>query len=253
MIKVCLNAALAVVLIAFIVLTARKREKGLSSSIINDDTDYDLLNATPLKPSTQQLALACKFINIMDLDFCPNVTSFGSNVVMNGFKRMPSEIGFLTQLTSLSVCSNMLTGTIPSTLGNLVNLKELNLERNKFTGTIPSTLGNLNQLTHLQMDTILVTGTVPSTFGNLVQLTSLYLMNIPELQGTIPSALCKSSPAGLNRQVIIDCKNIGCSCCRPFGFSTSCCRWCFWRKAVRDVRMKWSDVRMKWSDTTYTL
>ena len=189
--------------------------------------------ASQLTPTTQQLQLACKFFSQTDIEFCLSMTTAGGNVISNGFTTIPSEIGFLTQLTTLKISFNMLTGTLPSVIGYLTNLQEFYLERNKFTGTIPSTLGNLVQLTHLQMDNNLFTGTIPSSFGNLVQLTSLYLMWIPELRGTIPSTLCESSPAGHDNLVFIDCKNIECSCCRSFGVAERCCSWCFWWKIER--------------------
>ena len=112
------------------------------------------------------------------------------------------------------------------------------LERNKFTGTIPSTYGNLVQLTHLQMEDNLLSGTIPSSFGNLVQLTSFYLMDSPELRGTIPSTLCELSPDGHEKLIVIDCPNIECSCCRPFSFKTRCCPWCFWWKFTREIRKR---------------
>lgn len=230
--------ALTVVLIVFVVLTAENlKNRSLPHSIQNTETA--IATESPLKPTMQQLTLACKFFSEgdveMDLEFCQSLTDAGGNVRISGFTSMPSEIGFLTQLTRLHIDSNMLTGTLPSTLGNLVNLKYLSISRNKFTGTIPSTLGNLVQLTHLQMDSNTFTGTVPSSYGNLVQLTNLYVFDNPKLQGTIPSTLCESSPAGRETQVVIDCQNIECSCCRPFGFKKRCCSWCFWWKIKRKI------------------
>ena len=47
---------------------------------------------------------------------------------------IPSEIGNLTNLTSLWLYNNKLTGSIPPEIGQLVNLKSLHLLDNKLAG-----------------------------------------------------------------------------------------------------------------------
>jgi hypothetical protein len=56
---------------------------------------------------------------------------------------IPSEIGYLTLLTDLSLDEASLTGEIPSELGLLTNLEVLTLMINYLEGTIPSEVGNL--------------------------------------------------------------------------------------------------------------
>jgi Leucine-rich repeat (LRR) protein len=60
-----------------------------------------------------------------------------------------SEIGKLTNLTSLDLSNNALTN-IPAELGQLKNLEVLNLANNKLTG-LPYELGNLKNLTLLDL------------------------------------------------------------------------------------------------------
>jgi Leucine-rich repeat (LRR) protein len=50
------------------------------------------------------------------------------------------------QITTLSLGSNNLSGTIPTELGNLTSLIQLNFFNNSLTGTIPAELGNLTNL-----------------------------------------------------------------------------------------------------------
>jgi hypothetical protein len=62
--------------------------------------------------------------------------SFGGGTI-------PSEIGYLTLLTDLSLDQARLTGEIPSELGLLTNLEVLTLMVNSLEGIIPSEVGNL--------------------------------------------------------------------------------------------------------------
>ena len=78
---------------------------------------------------------------------------------------------------------NQLSGTIPSILGNLANLESLSLEGNQLSGTIPSALGNLAFLEGLYLYDNQLSGTIPSTLGNLDHLGSLRLED-NQLSGT---------------------------------------------------------------------
>jgi Leucine-rich repeat (LRR) protein len=131
-----------------------------------------------------RIKIACDFISAPNPE-CFNIRQTTGPFVGN---TIPSELGLLTQLTSLSFYADGLTGTIPSTLGNLLSLQYLYLNENWLTGTIPSTLGNLIQLTYLGVETNQLTGTIPSTLGNLIRLTALELQR-NHLFGTIPSTL----------------------------------------------------------------
>ncbi|WP_419943304.1 hypothetical protein [Candidatus Palauibacter sp.] len=56
---------------------------------------------------------------------------------------IPSELGRLAHLSTLSLTGNDLSGPIPSELGNLAELWSLWLSENELTGPIPPELGNL--------------------------------------------------------------------------------------------------------------
>jgi Leucine-rich repeat (LRR) protein len=101
---------------------------------------------------------------------------------------IPSEIGNLTNLTSLYLGSNQLTGSIPSEIGNMTNLTYLSLYNNELTGSIPPEIGNLTNLTYLNLSGNLHTGSIPPEIGNLTNLTYLYLYS-NDLTGSIPSEI----------------------------------------------------------------
>ena len=57
---------------------------------------------------------------------------------------MLSEIGNLTNLTTLDLRFNQFTGEVPSEIGNLINLNYLKLRSNYFTGAIPMSICDLD-------------------------------------------------------------------------------------------------------------
>ena len=87
-------------------------------------------------------------------------------------------IGLLTNLTSLNLCCNQLTGDIPSEIGLLTDLTYMDLHWNQLT-VIPPEIGDMTSLTYLDLH-MAVTGphtgmAVPSEIGNLINLTYLDL------------------------------------------------------------------------------
>lgn len=102
---------------------------------------------------------------------------------------LPLSIANLsTQLVSLRLGSNQLTGKIPSDIKNIVNLTELKLEKNNLTGDIPVMIGNLRMLKKLDLSENEFTGHIPSSLANITQLYSLHLEK-NHLMGTIPPSL----------------------------------------------------------------
>ena len=94
----------------------------------------------------------------------------------------------LTNLQSLHLSRNQLTGEIPSGLGNIANLDVLGIYNNQLSGEIPPQLGSLTNLRWLLLSGNQLTGNIPAELGNLVNLESLWLSG-NQLEGCIPPGL----------------------------------------------------------------
>eukprot|EP00980_Cylindrotheca_fusiformis_P022621 scaffold9520_cov105-Cylindrotheca_fusiformis.AAC.1 len=90
-------------------------------------------------------------------------------------REVPYEIRHLTQLQSLQLTANDISGDFPSGILNLPNLKILALGNNKFKGTIPIGLGDLTQLSALVLSNNSFEGNVPTSLAQLSALTNLQL------------------------------------------------------------------------------
>ena len=101
---------------------------------------------------------------------------------------IPAELGNASKLVFVALWDNDLTGSIPSELGNLSALRSLRLEQNQLSGSIPSELGNLSALTEIELFGNQLTGEIPSSLGNLTNLFKLHL-DQNQLSGSIPSEL----------------------------------------------------------------
>ncbi|KAG0468989.1 hypothetical protein HPP92_018317 [Vanilla planifolia] len=94
-----------------------------------------------------------------------------------------------TNLKSLHLGFNDLSGTLPSSITNLsATLSDLTLGNSKISGNIPMELGNLKGLTILVLSNNRLTNTIPHSIGSLKLLHILYL-NSNELSGEIPTTL----------------------------------------------------------------
>jgi Leucine-rich repeat (LRR) protein len=94
----------------------------------------------------------------------------------------------LSNLQTLDVDTNSLSGTIPNSLLGLKNLTVFNIEANCITGTMPSELGLLTNLESFLMTENSVVGSIPREIGDLVNLVSLSVEE-NKLSGEIPSTL----------------------------------------------------------------
>lgn len=101
---------------------------------------------------------------------------------------IPAELGDLANLEILWLANNRHTGSIPKELGKLSKLRSLHLGRNQLSGEIPVELGNLSSLTFLVLGANQLTDEIPSGLGNLVQLDNLSL-DENNLTGAIPASL----------------------------------------------------------------
>ncbi|WP_420448303.1 leucine-rich repeat domain-containing protein [Candidatus Palauibacter sp.] len=101
---------------------------------------------------------------------------------------IPPEIGDLGTLAYLDLNGNKLTGPIPAELGRLASLGTLSLRGNDLDGPIPAELGRLASLTYLDLSENALSGPIPSELGDLAGLTHLHLWS-NNLTGTIPPEL----------------------------------------------------------------
>ncbi|KAJ4893877.1 putative inactive receptor kinase RLK902 [Raphanus sativus] len=85
--------------------------------------------------------------------------------------------GNLTQLRTLSLRLNTLTGTLPLDLGSCSDLRRLYLQGNGFSGEIPEVLFSLSNLVRLNLGGNGFSGEISSGFKNLTRLKTLYLEN----------------------------------------------------------------------------
>ncbi|KAL1059820.1 hypothetical protein V6Z11_1Z003900 [Gossypium hirsutum] len=99
--------------------------------------------------------------------------------------KIPTTIGGLKELQSLSLDDDKLEGSIPSELCHLnklaffdlISLRQLGLDSNMFSSSIPSTLTRLNYLLILYLSSNSLSGPLPIDIGKGKVLTSLDLSN----------------------------------------------------------------------------
>lgn len=93
--------------------------------------------------------------------------------------RDAQDWSFITSLTNCNnlwtseLYNNRLVGVLPTSIVNLsTQLHTLRLERNQISGSIPAEIEKLSNLTILHMSKNLLTGTLPATIGNVQNLRS---------------------------------------------------------------------------------
>ncbi|KAK4737719.1 hypothetical protein R3W88_001416 [Solanum pinnatisectum] len=96
-----------------------------------------------------------------------------------------NSIGNLTELRTLSLRSNSLSGLLPSDIGSCTELRILNLENNNFSGSIPTTFFNLNNLIRVSLSGNRLSGEISDAFNNLIRMRTLYLEN-NTFSGSLP-------------------------------------------------------------------
>ncbi|KAF8014534.1 hypothetical protein BT93_H0372 [Corymbia citriodora subsp. variegata] len=97
-------------------------------------------------------------------------------------------LGNLTQLRTLSLRLNTLSGQLPSDLSACADLRNLYVQGNQFSGPIPEWLFSLRDLVRLNLASNNFSGEIPAGFGNLTRLRTLFLEN-NQFSGSIPTEL----------------------------------------------------------------
>ncbi|KAK3419482.1 hypothetical protein EUGRSUZ_G00039 [Eucalyptus grandis] len=109
---------------------------------------------------------------------------------------LPGDIGQLSELQILDLSYNRgLTGSLPTQIGNLMKLTNLILVGCGFSGRIPDSIGSLQNLVFLSLNSNGFSGQIPPTIGNLSRLYWLDLAD-NQLTGSIP--VSKGSEFGLD-------------------------------------------------------
>ncbi|KAI2514301.1 hypothetical protein MHU86_194 [Fragilaria crotonensis] len=102
---------------------------------------------------------------------------------------MPSSLGGLTNLTTLSLHDNAFTGNLETmNLEVLTALQYIWISNNKLTGTVPEFLGDMPDLRWLLFEENALGGSIPSSFGDLRRVQRMDFSNTG-LTGTLPSTL----------------------------------------------------------------
>ncbi|XP_061991049.1 receptor-like kinase TMK4 [Rosa rugosa] len=97
------------------------------------------------------------------------------------------------RVTSISLASNSLSGSLPSNLNELTELTALSLQSNALSGALPS-LANLTNLQEVYLDTNNFTSIPPGCFGGLTGLQTLSMSNNVDLAPwAFPSELTQST------------------------------------------------------------
>ncbi|XP_022738091.1 probable inactive receptor kinase At1g48480 [Durio zibethinus] len=97
----------------------------------------------------------------------------------------PGIFGNLTQLRTLSLRLNSLTGQLPSDLAFCQNLRNLYLQGNRFSGEIPEFLFGLHGLVRLNLGGNNFSGEISVGFNNLTRLRTL-LLDSNSFSGSVP-------------------------------------------------------------------
>ena len=110
---------------------------------------------------------------------------------------IPVEIGLLTNLETLYLYGNGLSGNIPDVFGG-TELTQIQLHANMLSGILPSSLFMSTNLSLLRVDQNKLAGTIPSSISSLVALADLRISQ-NSFSGTLPASLTSLSGLGTCR------------------------------------------------------
>jgi Leucine-rich repeat (LRR) protein len=118
------------------------------------------------------------------------------NLYQNGLAGTIPDLSVLTQLITLNLGYNQLSGNIPSSLNNLSQLTVLNLKINQLDGAIPD-LSNLTNLVELYLANNYLNSTIPAWLNNFTNLTVLHLQD-NAIYGPMPDLSNLTNLSNLN-------------------------------------------------------
>lgn len=109
-------------------------------------------------------------------------------------------IGNLTNLQTVLLQNNNISGHIPAEIGKLSKLQTLDLSDNNFRGRIPPSLSHLKSLHYLRLNNNSLSGDIPQSFANMTQLTFIDL-SYNNLSGPVPRFQAKTFSVVGNPQI----------------------------------------------------
>ncbi|XP_049413178.1 receptor-like protein EIX1 [Solanum stenotomum] len=124
-----------------------------------------------------------RYPDLTDLDLSQNS--------LNG--TIPLSISKITNLVTLVLSNNHLTGEIPDFWDEVPILYTLDLSNNSFIGRVPSTLSTLNSLRFLMLSNNHLSGEFPLGFQNFSSMITLDLGN-NQFSGELPSWIGEKMP-----------------------------------------------------------
>ncbi|XP_031404127.1 probable leucine-rich repeat receptor-like serine/threonine-protein kinase At3g14840 isoform X1 [Punica granatum] len=142
----------------------------------------------------QALRVIAKVLNKMSWDFtvnpCSNeppwVTSDDDSVECDCFM----SNGTVCHVTSISLKSQSLQGTLPPDFVKLPYIQNIDLSRNYLSGSLPPQWGALQNIVNISLLGNRLTGPIPKEFGNMSTLLSL-VVEMNHLSGELPQELGK--------------------------------------------------------------
>jgi Leucine-rich repeat (LRR) protein len=106
----------------------------------------------------------------------------------------------LTNLFTLDLSNNLLTGSLPSGFAKLSNINEFLVAKNRFVGDIFPIALHWRNMTHLDIEDTDLGGAIPTEIGLLTNLT-YFETRFSKVRGSIPTEIAKLTKL---RQLLID-------------------------------------------------
>lgn len=109
---------------------------------------------------------------------------------------VPVEFGELKKLVNLSLYTNQLTGSLPEKLGSWAEFDYIDVSENFLTGVIPPEMCNRGTMKELLMLQNRFTGGIPASYGNCTSLTR-FRVSYNSLSGIVPRGIWGLPNVGL--------------------------------------------------------
>lgn len=118
---------------------------------------------------------------------------------------------WMPQIEEVWLGNNNFEGNnIPTLIGELSNLKSLSLPDCGLTGSLPASIGNMAMAKNIWLQNNELQGSIPEALGSLINLKRLELHG-NKLEGSIPEVTCNRTAH--IRSLSADCDLVDCSCC----------------------------------------